>query len=254
MARLDYDRVAADYARGRRLDRDAIAAWRDAVEPYLGDDRAHPLLDVGAGTGWFAAAFADWFDCAVVALEPAAGMRRQAAEARRDPRVRYVAATAEALPLAARSVRAAWLSTVIHHLGDLEAAAHELARVLTPGGRVLIRSAFPDRLDAIALFRFFPAARLVAATFPTVEATTAAFAAAGFTLDGRVTVPQVSAPSLAAAAQQVRLMRHADSTLRPLSDTEFAEGLAAIENAAAAEATAAPVVNHFDLLVLGLRG
>ena len=252
MARLDYDRVAADYARGRLPGRDAIASWCAAVAPHLGDDLARPLLDVGAGTGWFAAAFASSFDCAVIALEPAAGMRQQATAARRDRRVRYVAATAEALPLAAASARAAWLSTVIHHLADLETAAHELARVIVPGGRVLVRSVFPDRMDAIALLRFFTAARLVAATFPTVEATTAAFGAAGFAPVCRVAVPQISAPSLAAAVSYVRTMRDADSTLRPLSDAEFAAGLATLEAAAAAETEPAPVVDHLDLLVLRL--
>ena len=42
-------------------------------------------------------------------------------------------------------------------------------------------------------------------------------------------------------------MRHADSTLRPLSDAEFADGLATLEAAAAAEAEPAPVVDHIDL-------
>jgi SAM-dependent methyltransferase len=249
MARLDYDAVAASYARGRPLALDAILPWRDAVAPYVQRDRRRPILDVGAGTGWFSAAFATWFDAEVVAVEPSAGMRRQAEAACADGRVRFVGGAAERLPLRDGSVSAAWLSTVIHHIGDLGAAAHDLARVLAPDAPVLIRSAFPDRLDAISLFRFFPAARRTAATFPTVEATAAAFAGAGFVVDRRVAVPQVSAPSLAEAAARVRTMRHADSTLRPLTDTEFAAGLAALE-AAAAASPPAPVVDEIDLLVL----
>ncbi len=252
MARLDYDEAASAYARGRPLGREAIAAWRDAVAPFLGEDRARPLLDVGAGTGWFAGAFADWFDATVVAVEPADGMRRQAGTARADRRVQFVAGAAEALPLRDRTARMAWLSTVIHHVGELTAAARELARVLQPGARVLIRSAFPERLDGIALFRFFPAARRVAETFPTVAATVTTFASAGFVREALLAVPQISAPSLAVAAEQARTMRHADSTLRPLSDAEFAAGLAALE-AAAASAAPAPVVDHIDLLVLRLR-
>jgi predicted RNA methylase len=34
------------------------------------------VLDLGAGTGLFAAAIASWFDAEVVAVEPSAGMRR----------------------------------------------------------------------------------------------------------------------------------------------------------------------------------
>jgi hypothetical protein len=126
--------------------------------------------------------------------------------------------------------------------------ARELRRVLEPGGPVLIRSSFPGRHAQITLFRFFPGARQIAETFPTVEATVAAFAAAGFAFQALQQVPQVSAPSLQAAVERVR--QRADSTLKPLPDNEFAEGLAALECAAAAETTPTPVVDHLDLLVL----
>jgi hypothetical protein len=97
------------------------------------------------------------------------------------------------------------------------------------------------------LFRFFLGAGRIAETFPTVAATVAAFQAAGFAFQALQPAPQVSAPGLR-AVEQVRL--RADSTLQPLSDDEFAEGLAALERAAAAEATPTPVVDHLDLLVL----
>ena len=35
------------------------------------------LVDIGAGTGQFAAAFSDWFDLSVLAVEPSAAMRDQ---------------------------------------------------------------------------------------------------------------------------------------------------------------------------------
>jgi hypothetical protein len=98
------------------------------------------------------------------------------------------------------------------------------------------------------LFRFYPGARQIAETLPTVEATVAAFATAGFAIQALQPVPQVSAPSLQAAVERVRL--RADSTLKPLPDEEFAEGLAALERAAAAETTPTPVIDHLDLLVL----
>jgi SAM-dependent methyltransferase len=51
-----------------------------------------------------------------------------------------------------REALAAWLSVVVHHLADLPAAAEELRRVLVPGGRVLIRGAFPGRHQHLTLF------------------------------------------------------------------------------------------------------
>ena len=94
--------------------------------------------------------------------------------------VTIIAGEAEAIPPRDGSCRAAWLSTVIHHIADLSECAQELERVLQPGGPVLIRGSFANRQDEIPLFRFFPGALQIASTFPTVEATVTAFETAGF--------------------------------------------------------------------------
>jgi SAM-dependent methyltransferase len=183
----------------------------------------------------------------VVAVEPARRMRQEAL-ARRHPRVRQVGGDALAIPLAGSSCDAAWLSTVIHHLPDLEACARELARVLSRDAPVLIRSSFPGRHAHISLFRYFPGASRVADTFPSVATTVGAFARAGFAQEALESVPQVSARSLREAYERVCL--RADSTLVPLNDEEFAAGLAAIEKAAREEKSDEPVVDRLDLLVL----
>jgi len=67
-------------------------------------------------------------------------------------------------------------------------------------------------------------------------------------VEALASVTQVSAPSLAAYRDKVR--RRADTGLRLLPDEEFAAGLAALERAAAAETTPAPVTDRLDLLVL----
>jgi hypothetical protein len=152
------------------------------------------------------------------------------------------------LPLRDGCCGAAWLSTVVQHLGDLLGCAHQLRRILRAGSPVLIRSSFPGRHQGITLFRFFPGAGKIADTFPTVEATVAAFEAAGFAFQALQSLPQVTGPSLRGSVERVRL--RADSTLAPLSDDEFAAGLAALERVAA-ESTPTPVVDHLDLLVLG---
>ena len=249
MQRIDYDgRIATVYDRGRALPLDALAAWRSALARYLPSWTGLPVLDLGSGTGVFSYALAEWFKIEVIGVEPAEAMRHEAIRLRPHPRVRYLAGDAARIPLDAGSCDSAWLSTVIHHIPDLGACAQELRRVLRPGGPILIRSAFPGRLDGINLFRFFPGARMVAERFPSVEATVAAFASAGFAQEHLESVPQVTAASLSAAYERVRL--RADTTLESLSDEEFAQGLAALELAAAKEATPAPVVDWLDLLVL----
>ena len=82
---------------------------------------------------------------------------------------------------AASAFRAAWLSTVVHHLTDLSACALELRRTLAPGAPVMIRNSFPGRLREVELFRHFPAAAAVAAPWPALEQVIETFAEAGFT-------------------------------------------------------------------------
>lgn len=99
-----------------------------------------------------------------------------------------------------------------------------------------------------SLFRFFPAAKQVAETFPSVETTREPFAAAGFTIESLESIPQVSAPSLRGVLERVRL--RADATLAALSDAEFAAGLDTVERTAREERAPAPVIDYLDLLVL----
>jgi SAM-dependent methyltransferase len=258
MARVDYDRMAPDYVAGRALPPDGMAPWRDAIAPWLpaeGRGRS-PVLDLGAGTGQFAAAMAGWFGVEVVAVEPSGGMRAEAARAHPHPAVGWVAGVAERLPLRDASCALAWVSTVLHHLDDLDMAATELGRVLRPGGPVLVRQAFPGRMDEVNLYtRFFPAAGawlVEGGGLPSVERVAAAFGAAGFRVERLRKVAQVSAPSLAAYRDKVR--SRADTGLRLLPDDQFAAGLAALDRAVEAETVAAPVVDRLDLLVLRRRG
>jgi ubiquinone/menaquinone biosynthesis C-methylase UbiE len=256
MARVDYDRMAPDYLKGRALPPAGMAPWRDEIARWLPEPedpaRRSPVLDLGAGTGQFAAAIAGWFGVRVVAVEPSRGMRAQAVRANAHPRVAWVAGVAERLPLRDGSCTLAWVSTVVHHLDDLEAAAAELGRVLRPGAPVLVRQAFPGRMEDVTLYtRYFPGAAeflVVNGGLPTVEQVEAAFAAAGFRVEDLRRVAQVSATSLAAYRDKVRL--RADTGLRLLTDDQFAAGLAALDQAVEAETSPAPVVDRLDLLVL----
>lgn len=247
MARVDYDRWAGRYQAGRGVPLADLAGWREAVAPEI-RRAGGPVLDVGAGTGIWCRAFATWFGLPVVGVEPSAGMRRQALASGLGTSVVLVGGRAEQIPLAGRSVGTAWLSTVVHHLGDLDAAAAELARVLRPGGAVLIRNSFPFRHDEIPLFAYFPAARRVAEQFPTVEQVAATFAGAGFVAQPPVRVREPGPPTLADFRRWVVDMRHADSALAPLDDDEVADGLAAVD-ADIADGVA-PTPLGLDLLVL----
>ena len=108
-----------------------------------------------------------WSGGPVVAIEPTAAMAARAA-AKGLAGVRVVRGGAEDLPLAPGSVRAVWMSQVVHHVDDLGRAAGELARVVRPGGHVLIRGQMAEDLgDPLPLlYRYFPAARDLAVALP----------------------------------------------------------------------------------------
>ena len=253
MARLDYEHVGRRYDKGRGHSLAAIEPWRVALADYLPPPDGLPILDVGSGTGQFATAFVHWFDATVIGVEPAAAMRHEARRKIAAPNIIFVGGRAEELPLRDATCGCAWLSTVIHHITDLRRCASELRRVLRGDARVLIRSAFPGHHDGITLFRFFAAARRVAETFPSIEHVERSFASGGFEREALKSVSQTTAPDLRACIARVKLMRDADSTLAPISDEEFAQGLAAMEKSARDPATSGPVVDWLNLLVLRRR-
>jgi len=131
MARISYDeQTAAAFKAVREVPRDGLWEWREAVRRHLRPSQGMTLVDIGAGTGQFAAAFSDWFDLSVLAVEPSAAMRDQIP---RTPAIQVLEGDASALPLPDTSADAAWLSLVLHHIPDLGVAAHEIRRVLRPG-------------------------------------------------------------------------------------------------------------------------
>jgi SAM-dependent methyltransferase len=242
---FDYGRlIRGSYREGRALSPQAARTWRRVVRRYV-PRVPRRLLDLGCGTGKFSGPLARWTRGAVIGVDPSAAMLRAAAK---HPRVAYLRGRAEHVPLRTSSCDAAWLSQVVHHLADRAAVAAELRRVLRPGARVIVRGSFAGRLDGIPLFAYFPGARAIAESFPTLEDTRHAFETAGFGVIDIRRVRQVTCTGLKELARRASL--RADSTLALLDDDEFARGQAALERDAAAEASPAPVRDPVDLLVL----
>jgi ubiquinone/menaquinone biosynthesis C-methylase UbiE len=216
------------------------------------------LADIGAGTGAFSAAFSDWFGLSVVAIEPSAAMREQMP---RTPSIQVLEGDATALPLPDGSVDGAWLSLVLHHIPDLEVAAHEIRRVLRPGAPVLIRQGFPDRyepsgdlkLDSVEVVRWFPETFRAVRTFPSLTDTCKAFAAAGFRQEAVEQVRETYAAGLEEFLEQVDTFRRADTTMRSLTEEEFLRGKERLRRAVQQSgdtSNSETRSNSLDLLVL----
>ena len=231
---------AVAFSAHRELPAAGMLAWRDAVEHHLHPEPGLRVLDLGAGTGLWTRAFAEWFPVEVVAVEPSAAMRDRAVVSS------VLTGDATCIPLPDASVDAAWLSTVIHHIPDLAAAAAELRRVVRPCGPVLARSVFPEHCDRIGLFRYWPEAATAIADWPSIADVQLAFSAAGFPNSTVQGVRQLTASSMEQLMSQ--FSRDAHTPLRLIDDAAFVRGLARAHQAATEDHR--PVIDEMDLLTL----
>lgn len=95
----------------------------------------HEALDVGCGEGRFCRMLSDQ-GIAATGVEPTRALREAAIS--RDPNGRYVDAMAEALPFEGESFDLVISYLTLMDIDDAGAAISEMARVLRPGGALLI--------------------------------------------------------------------------------------------------------------------
>jgi SAM-dependent methyltransferase len=171
-----------------------------------------------------------------------------------QPGIQVLEGQASALPLPDQSADGAWMSLMIHHIPDLEAAAREIRRVLRPGAPVLIRQGYPGRGDPARTFpwEFFPETARSVSTFPTVEQVCQAFGTAGFRREAIEPVPERWI-SLAGFLDRADTFRHSDTNLRSLTEEEYLRGKEQLRRAveqAGPEARNEARTSWLELLVL----
>jgi ubiquinone/menaquinone biosynthesis C-methylase UbiE len=110
------------------------------------------VLDVACGAGALVARVAPHVERAVGAdlsegmLELARARLAAVPEASRPGNVEFVAAPSDSLPFDDHSFTALVCTTALHHFPDPQASIDEMARVLAPGGRLVIGDATRDSL------------------------------------------------------------------------------------------------------------
>jgi ubiquinone/menaquinone biosynthesis C-methylase UbiE len=145
-ARRWFDRRAGSYESGM------TSRWRDPVQQaslealeLTSNDR---LLDVGCGTG-AASRLAAQTAAFVTGVDLSPKMIAQANDLGGHlQNVRFEVADAERLPFGNGAFTAVLCSNSFHHYPDPAGAVREMARVLSPGGRLVIGDACSDLLAA----------------------------------------------------------------------------------------------------------
>jgi SAM-dependent methyltransferase len=227
--RPDFGRRAETYDELRPADEN----WHEVYDALVreGDLAGRRVLDVGSGTGRFAAALAE--RARVWAVEPSPEMLEVAR--RRAPGVRFKAGSVEQLPFKDGWFERATMWLVVH-LVDRPQAFAELRRVLVPGGRFAIATFDPSYFGVFWLRTYFPSMEAIdRARFPTTEDLEAELGAAGFEPPRFVRLSQQATIDREQALERIR-GRHI-ATFDLIDDEEFAAGLERAERELAQRVT-----------------
>ena len=213
----DFAARAATYDELRPIDDD----WREVCETLVreGDLAGRRVLDVGCGTGRFAAALAE--RSRVWAVDPSPEMLEVAR--RRAPNVRFKQASADALPFKDAWFERATMWLVVHLL-DRRRSFPELRRVLAPGGKLALATFDPSYFGVFWFRDYFPSMEAIdRARFPTADDLVAELPEAGFEQPRFVQLSQRATMTREQALRRIR-GRHI-ATFDLISDEEYAEGL-----------------------------
>jgi ubiquinone/menaquinone biosynthesis C-methylase UbiE len=213
----DFGARAATYDDLRPVDEN----WWEVYDALVreGDLAGRRVLDVGSGTGRFAAALSERAKVWAVDQSP---QMLDVARAR-SPGVRFKRASVDALPF-----KDGWFERVtmwlVIHLVDRPTALAEIRRVLAPGGRIAVATFDPSYFGIFWFRDYFPSMEKIdRARFPTRDDFEAELPAAGYGAPRFTRISQRDTVSREVALERIR-GRHI-ATFDLISDEEFRTGL-----------------------------
>lgn len=154
-AGLDKKKVAQSFGRAA-LTYDTVAQLQRDVGKHLLQyapvqlEANATVVDLGSGTGFFTRQLAARFEPVnIIGLDIAEGMLHFSRQQTRTQHIKWLCADAESLPLADQSVDLIFSSLVIQWCSNLLQLLRELARVLKPGGQLVVATLGPNTLHEL---------------------------------------------------------------------------------------------------------
>jgi ubiquinone/menaquinone biosynthesis C-methylase UbiE len=136
-----------------------------------------------------------------------------------------------------------------HHVQDKPRAARELARVIKPGGRLLLRSQFSDHMPRLWWLEYFPRGHEVdAAMYQPLHEVIATFTVIGWRVASFSAVAEPSSATRRDMLERLRLRTL--STFAYFTPEELDTGFRRLEQAVAADPDAPIPGNPATLLTL----
>ena len=156
-----YDSIGKDYNYTRQPEPRIVEELIDLLNLPLNST----IADIGAGTGNYSKAIADW-GYRVIAIEPSKVMQSQRQE---HHNVSWITAAAEQIPLPKNAVDGAIVMLALHHFDDLNQGIREINRI-TRGGKIVIFAFEQHKIADFWLADYFPYfIQDTLATFPSTQ-------------------------------------------------------------------------------------
>jgi len=131
------DSAAMAFVLDQMAQRPAVQTLKAWALEQLAPKAGETAVDVGSGTGEDVVAFAD-LGLRAIGVEPSAGLREEAVRRAPSGTAEFVDGLADKLPLDDESVDVVRCERVLQHVEDPAGAVREMARVLRPGGRIVL--------------------------------------------------------------------------------------------------------------------
>ncbi|MCI4670859.1 MAG: class I SAM-dependent methyltransferase [Bacteroidia bacterium] len=144
-----YDRIGTGYNSTRVADPFLFSRMEDLMQA----NQSGIYLDIGCGTGNYTIEFAKK-GYSFIGVEPSIKMLETARQ--RHTNVKWLQGKAEGIPLERDAVNGALASLTLHHWKDIGRGMKELARVIKPGGSLVIFTSDPEQMKGYWLNHYFP--------------------------------------------------------------------------------------------------